>query len=102
MVASQTEFDWTRRHVRNGNPATSIHAAESIRDTVHHQCAAILGELVVRGVPMAGEQIADRLGMTTHAVGKRLPDLERDGLIAKTRETHMNRSGRLAVKWVAC
>lgn len=102
MNTAQLDLDWTRQHVRAGDPSTSIRAAESVREVAAKQAAAILAELVVIGEPMAVEQIADRLGMEAHRVGKRMSDLERSGVIQRTKLTHLNRSGRLAFKWQAC
>ena len=99
MDPIQSEFDFARTHARRSDPETSVHAAESMREASAHQCASIFSLITSSPDPLAGEQIADRLGMTTHAVGKRLPDLERDGLIVKTSKRHQNRSGRWAVKW---
>lgn len=98
---AQLDLDWTRKHVRTGDPSTSIRAAESMQGSASSQCAAILSILATSDEPMAAEQIADRLGMITHEIGKRLPDLGASGLITKTGEIHRNRSGRLAFKWVA-
>lgn len=101
MTAAQAELDFIQAHVRNGDPVTSIRAAESVREVAAKQAAAILAELAVDGEILAVEEIADRLGMTTHAVGKRMSDLEHGGVIRKTKDTHRNRSGRIAIKWVA-
>lgn len=95
-------LDWTRRHTRNGNPVTSIKAAESVREVAAKQAATILAEMTFGDGPMAVEEIADRLDMTPHAVGKRMSDLERGGVIRKTNEMHRNRSGRRALKWRCC
>ena len=98
-MTAQLDLDWTRQHVRNNDPSTSVRAAESMQNPAAHQCAAILAEIVTADRPLAVEQIADRLGMDSHRVGKRMSDLERKGLIERTKLIHRNRSGQPAFKW---
>jgi len=93
---------FAKTHSRTDNVETSLAAAASVEGVATQQCESIYAELRKSPWPLAGEQIADILGMTTHAVGKRLPDLEHQGVIRKTLFRHTNRSGRRAVKWKIC
>lgn len=100
-MESQLEIDWTRSHARRTDPDTSKAAAESVQTAASRHEAAILAELAVSSVPLAAEQLADRLGLDHVQVNRRLPDLEHAGVARKTDERHQNRSGRWAVKWEA-
>jgi predicted ArsR family transcriptional regulator len=98
-MVGQQDLDFARTHTHRGDPDTSIHAAESVQAMASRHRAAILREIVVSDRPIAAEPIADKLGLTTLQVMKRISDLKNDDLIYDSGARHQNRSGRWAVKW---
>ena len=82
---------------RRIDPATSHEAAERAADALSGQHADIAEVLRVFGRPMASEEIEDVLG---YPVWRRMNELAKRGVIARTSETHRNRSGRNAYRYV--
>jgi len=98
LGASMDLFEWTRA-VRRTDPDTSVRAAIKAEKFAgeHHQM--IISALWASGVPMASEQIADRIGLDHAAVWRRMSELERGGVIEKSGDEHLNRSNRWAKKY---
>lgn len=90
------------RNYRRTDPSTSKEAGEHAERWRSGDHAAILMILQKSMRPLAAEQIADELKWDSHVrANRRLPELERAGLIQKTEELHTNRSGRRAFKYRA-
>ena len=102
----------TRPNFRKSDPETSRAAAE--RALIAGDEADIYACLRLSGVPLAAEEISDRLGWQDHGghvrVNRRLSRmcdcvtdeygaLLRTALIERTEEKHVNRSGRAAFKY---
>lgn len=84
--------------VRKTDPRTSHQAAHAARAFVGTQHAAIMR--VLRRVKKANpEQIGMKLGLPAHSIRRRLPELERAGLICVTGETVPTISGRQQRVW---
>ncbi len=86
---------------RRNDPATSHEAAESVEELAQKHHALILDVLKTYDRPMAAEEIADKYYpiLDKVLVGRRLCELERAGLITKTEQRHVNRSGRRAFRY---
>ena len=83
---------------RKTDPATSKKAAQAARAFVGTQHAAIMR--VLRRVKKANpEQIGEKLGLPAHSIRRRLPELERAGLVCVTGETVPTISGRTQRVW---
>lgn len=83
---------------RKTDPRTSKKAAQAARTFVGTQHAAIMR--VLRRVKKASaEKIGAKLGLDAYQVRKRLPELERAGLICVTGETVPTISGRTQRVW---
>jgi len=90
---------WVTTHHHTGDPATSRAAAESVESTASQHRRMIVRKMHEVGVPLAAEEIADRTGLTSLQVMKRISDLRRDFVVVATGEEHFNRSGRRATRW---
>lgn len=82
---------------RRSDPATSHAAAARVAEFSRAQHAQIIAAL--RQGPATVYGIAERTGIEPHAVGKRVPELAREGLIAETGETAAGPSGRQCRLW---
>jgi predicted ArsR family transcriptional regulator len=82
---------------RRSDPVTSHQAAAS----VHAFAAAHKVKIVafLRRGPAGATRIADGTGLGRDAVGKRLPELERDGVIVR-HGVERNRGGRAEIMWM--
>lgn len=86
--------------VRTLDSVTSHEAAYSAESVAGRHHAKILEILRQAGVPLAAEQIGDGAPeIDKVAVGKRMVELERGGLVERTELRYVNRSGRGALKW---
>lgn len=96
------EYADTRMMYRRTDPDTSRAAAEDAVEsiTARHR-AMIMATLRRAGIgALAAEQIADLAGFESHvAVNRRLPELVRAGVIERTSEKHINRSGSSAYRY---
>ena len=86
---------------RTTDPQTSHAAARSMRSTAAEHHERILGALEADG-DLTPEQIADRCGLDSVQVCRRMAELERLGLAWPTSETRKTRSGRMARVWRVC
>jgi predicted Rossmann fold nucleotide-binding protein DprA/Smf involved in DNA uptake len=82
---------------RRSDPATSHAAAARVAEFAAGQHAQIIEAL--RQGPATVYGIAERTGIEAHAVGKRVPELAREGLIAETGKTEPSPSGRQCRLW---
>lgn len=106
MTATQQTFPFTpaSRHVqapraRRSDPDTS-HAAARAAQTLGSRHAHDIVEVMARAAaPLAAEQIADRVGLTSVQVNRRLRELVDLEVIEPTEHRHRNRSGRHAVQF---
>jgi len=78
---------------RRGDPDTS-HAAAAQLGGVRAEHQRLILEALAVG-PGTADEIGRRCGLLAHAVGKRLGEMERAGLIAYTGETRPGSSGRM-------
>ncbi len=92
-----SEFVSSKTHTTD--PQTSKDAAGGVFNDARHHRAAILAELQMSAEPLAAEQLSNRMQLTTLQVMKRLSDLKRYGLVCRTGDTYLNRSGSRAHKW---
>ncbi|MEY4345264.1 MAG: hypothetical protein RL032_1096 [Pseudomonadota bacterium] len=83
---------------RRTDPHTSHAAAHQAKDLAQDHQRAILAALDAHG-PMGKDQIGERTLLTGHAVGKRLPELQRMGLAAPTGRRVPSASGRQEREW---
>lgn len=91
-------FDWQKSR-RRGGPSTSDDAAMEAGKLAARHHALILATLRERGCALAAEQIGDANNVGHVAINRRLTELERAGLIIKTKSKHTNRSGRGAFQY---
>ena len=90
-----TLFEITR--TRTTDPPTSRRAArKAARGAAGHK-AAILKWLSVQPEPRNFHEIAEGVGLSAYAVGKRLSDLHRDGRIEPVGERGGARTWRLSL-----
>ena len=82
---------------RQSNPATSRAAAARVREFAGEHHRAILEAL--RAAPGGASAIAERCGLFTHQVGKRLHELAKAGLIEETGRLVESASGRREREW---
>lgn len=87
-------------NVRASDPVTSFQAAREARAFASSQCDTIVDALRRYG-PQSKDQLAARLRLESHAIGKRLPDLQKRGLAAPTGEVRRSASNRLERVWKA-
>jgi len=84
---------------RAENPPTSHAAAARVSEFMGEQHARILDALAAG--PAGASRIAERCGLNSHQVGKRLHELEVAGRIALTGRTVASASGRGEREWQA-
>lgn len=87
-------------NVRAHDPVTSFVAARMAREFAQAQCDRILAVLKAHG-PLSKDQIAARLRLEGHAIGKRLPDLQKRGLAVPTDEIRKSAANRPERVWRA-
>jgi predicted ArsR family transcriptional regulator len=88
-----------RKLARTTDPATSKAAAASAEHLRNAHARAIVGVLERSNFPLAAEQIARKLGLSSVQVSRRLHELVDSGFIEPTALLHTNRSGKSAVKY---
>lgn len=86
---------------RNSDPVTSHIAAEDITASGlrNSQKAEVLRWLKDSREAPTSAELAHRSGLDRHMVARRLPDLERDGLVRKGASRDCGVSNRPAVTW---
>lgn len=83
-----------------GDPVTSVLAADA-----HERCGAREGNLravregVARWPGRTSRELAGLLGMDRHEAARRLPDLEKAGLVRKGEARRCRDGGTMAVTW---
>ena len=82
---------------RSNNPPTSHAAAARVKEFQSEQHAKILDALAAG--PAGASRIAERCGLSSHQVGKRLHELEVLGRITLTGRTVASASGRGEREW---
>lgn len=94
---TETRYDelslWTVQHARASDPQTSTDAAESMRSAAEIQKRHIYDALVCWG-PATADECDHRLGWRPTTAGRRMKDLIRDGLVERTDDKRLTRSGR--------
>lgn len=98
-MTTQLSLFSPRKLARTTDPATSKAAAASAGPLRSDHAHAIVGVLERSNFPLAAEQIARKLGLTSVQVSRRLHELVDSGFIEPTALLHVNRSGRTAVKF---
>jgi len=83
---------------RRTDPVTSHLAAAQAKEMAAKHHRTILACLEAHGA-LGKDGIASRTQLTGHAVGKRLCELERMGLICTTGKTVLSTSGRQEREW---
>lgn len=95
------EFDLpmqVQARARRRDPVTSHQAAESMKTAAAQQAERVLKAL--RELRAAGaEQIGHRCKLDAYAVRKRLPELQRAGLVVPTDAVRVTLSGRSERFW---
>src|ERR1700734_2798043 len=88
---------------RSSDPVTShLAAAEFIRSGRRaNQKRELLAWMRQQGRPLTSAEIARDSGMDRHGVARRLPDLERDGLVRRCPIRQCVAMGTPAITWVA-
>ena len=89
---------WTQ--ARTSDPETSHEAAASMYDEAKAQRGHIYRWLKEHG-GMTADALDQALGLRVTSAGRRLPELESEGLVRKTQRQAMTRSGRSAIIWEA-
>lgn len=85
---------------RHTDPITSHLAADSAKDLAKRHHERIIQALA--NGPCGVGQIADTAGLQPHQVGKRMKELEADGLVCLTGKLVKNKSNRLEREWMVC
>ena len=87
------------RRARTTDPVTSHEAAARVGEFASDHATRVLDALKRAGGKAGAEQIAWLAGMDGYQASKRLPECERAGLVRRTDETAMTRSGRKETVW---
>jgi len=85
---------------RHTDPITSWQAADEAKDLAKAHAALILKTLVEQG-PLGKDGIAFFAVMDGHQVARRLPEMERDGLVGLTGKTVKSMAKRQEREWSA-
>lgn len=91
-------FDLIEPAARRTDPGTSHLAAAQARELAARHHRIILSCLEAHG-PLGKDGIAARTQLTGHAIGKRLPELQRLGRIMLTGRTVASTAGRAEREW---
>jgi predicted ArsR family transcriptional regulator len=84
---------------RNTDPITSHMAAESAKELARKHRERI-AQCLMQG-PCGVSELAVRAGLEPHQAGKRMKELEQEGLAIPTGKTVRSRSGRQEREWIA-
>ena len=85
---------------RASDPITSFEAADRVKEFQADHCTRILAALKRMGQSGA-EQIAAMTGMDAYQVRKRLPELQKNGLVQPYQATRKTSTGRSERLWGA-
>jgi hypothetical protein len=85
---------------RNTDPITSWQAADEAKDLAKAHAALILKTLMEQG-PLGKDGIAFFAVMDGHQVARRLPEMERNGLVGLTGKTVKSYAKRQEREWYA-
>ena len=85
---------------RNTDPITSWQAADEAKDLAKAHAALILKTLIEQG-PLGKDGIAFFAVLDGHQVARRLPEMERDGLVGLTGRTVKSIANRAEREWYA-
>jgi len=85
---------------RNTDPITSWQAADEAKDLAKAHAALILKTLIEQG-PLGKDGIAFFAVMDGHQVARRLPEMERNGLVGLTGKTVKSYAKRQEREWYA-
>jgi transcription initiation factor IIE alpha subunit len=88
-----------RKLARRADPATSQLAASRVHEFAGTHHAKILEAMGDIGRPMGAEQIAAYTSIDAYQIRKRLPELERAGLVRSFDQTRVTASGRQERLW---
>jgi hypothetical protein len=92
--------DYTR--ARNTDPSTSHEAADSVKEFAHAHYHQILFALLAHG-PLGKDGIAKKANTNNRedgvAISRRLPELQKMGLVSPTGEKVQSRSGCSEREW---
>jgi len=97
----EVDFGGRAKHMaRRTDPVSSILAAiESIRTGAHaKQCAVVL-DMVVRFPGCTARELAVARGIDRYMVSRRLPDLERNGLVVRGEIRSCREGGKKSLTW---
>ena len=94
----QLSIDFAGPVARRTDPHTSHAAAHLAKALAADHQRAILACLEAHG-PLGKDAIGERTLLAGHAVGKRLPELQRMGLVQPTGRTVASASGRQEREW---
>lgn len=100
-MEDRTLFDMGDAHrlARASDPATSKEAAREIMSQLPFQQAWALGIVDMYG-PSTSSEISTRAGQgTNHRLSRRLPELERKGLIVRESARRCRVTGKKAAVW---
>jgi predicted ArsR family transcriptional regulator len=84
---------------RASDPVTSHIAAGAAKHLARRHAERILGSLTLG--PLGKDGIARVTGLDGVAVARRLPELQREGLVATTGKTVASRTGRPEREWAS-
>ena len=85
---------------RNTDPITSWEAAKSAKDLAKVHSALILKTLMEQG-PLGKDGIAFFAVLDGNQVARRLPEMQRDGLVGLTGKTVKSMAKRMEREWYA-
>ena len=85
---------------RNTDPITSWQAADEAKDLAKAHAALILKTLIKQG-PLGKDGIASFAILDGHQVARRLPEMERNGLVGLTGKTVKSYAKRQEREWYA-
>lgn len=89
-----------RRLARSCDPSTSHEAARRVREFATGHSATILDCLRAHGA-LTVDEIAKHTPLLAHQINKRLPEMQRSGLVRPTGRTRSSASGRPEREWEA-
>lgn len=85
---------------RNTDPITSWQAADEAKDLAKAHAALILKTLIEQG-PLGKDGIASFAMLDGHQIARRLPEMQRDGLVGLTGRTVKSMAKRAEREWYA-
>ena len=85
---------------RNIDPITSWQAADEAKDLAKAHAALILKTLMKQG-PLGKDGIASFAMLDGHQIARRLPEMQRDGLVGLTGKTVKSIAKRQEREWYA-